>query len=252
MDGLDSRWRSYFGTRQGGEPAADRPEAPSATIDLVELYSADPELAQAVLDRPARVLEAARSALRAVTGSAAPVRLRVENNPHLCGVGEVTARHLHDLVTVRGAVETVDPVGAVPVRARYRCPACDETRETTPDGLEPTEPARCDGCGRRGGFEFQPAASAFVDARPITLAATDEDGSERPDGGSLRAYVYGDLVDAAAEGDHVGVTGILRAREREGTPLWERYLDGLGVRAEREISPPTTLADTLDSHWDPG
>jgi len=250
MDALDSRWRSYFEARHGTDP--DDPGRPSATIDLVELYSADPELAQAVLDRPTRVLAAARTALREVADGSGPVQLRVENNPHLCGVGELSTRHLHDLVTVRGVVGTTEAVGAVPVTARYRCPACGVERETSPEGLDPAAPVRCGDCGWDGDFEFRSEASEFVDAQPLTLTPIPGEGSESPRARSLRAYVHGDLVGAVEEGDHVGVTGIFRTRCPEGAPLWERYLDGLGVRAEREISPPATLADTLDSHWEPG
>lgn len=250
MDTLASRWRSYFETHRGSDADSDGSAPPSATIDLVELYRADPDLAQAVLDRPTTVLGAARTALRAVTESSSPVQLRVENNPHLCDVGAVSARHLRDLVTVQGVIDATGRAGAVPITATYRCPACETTRETSPEGLEPTEPARCDSCEWHGDFEFRPEGSEFVDAQPLTLAPIDGDGSGRGID-SLRAYVYGELIGTAAEGDRVGITGIVRARESESGPLWERYLDGLGLRAEREISPPETLADTLDSHWDP-
>lgn len=250
MDALRSRWRSYFEAHADDPEPDDGAASLSATIDLLALYDADPDLAQVVLERPVPVLEAARVALRDLAESSVPVRFRVENNPHLCGVEAVSARHLRELVTVRGAVEATGPVGAVPVTAGYRCPACGARRETSPDGLEAMAPARCEECGWDGEFAFRPGDSEFVDARRVTLGpiAADEPDRRRTD--SVPAYVYGDLVGAVEAGEHVGVTGILRARPREDSPLWERYLDGLGVRAEPENSPPETLADRLDSHWE--
>ena len=141
--------------------------------------------------------------------------------------------------------------GATPVTARDRCPGCETTREVSPDGLEPTEPARCGNCGWDGSFEFRPEASAFVDTQRLTLVPLADEETEESGTESLRAYVYGEMVGGVDEGDHVGVTGIFRAREGSETPVWERYLDGLGIRAERDISPPGTPAETLDSHWVP-
>jgi len=246
MGGLDGRWKSYFRAHSDSDDVGGGPGRPSATIDLVELYGADPDLAQAVLERPARGLETARTAFRGVAGASVPVQLRVENNPHLCGVGEISARHLYDLVTVQGTVETVGSIGATPVTARYRCRGCGATQEACPDGLEPSEPARCGSCGWDDGFEFRPEESEFVDTQPLTLVPLADEGTE-----SLRAYVYAGMVGGADEGDHVGVTGIFRAREGSETPVWERYLDGFGIRAEREISPPRTLTEALDAHWVP-
>jgi replicative DNA helicase Mcm len=253
MGSLAGRWRSYFATECQSDVEEVTPNDSSGgavTIDLIELHGADQDLARAALERPDPVLAEARSVLRELTDASAPIQLRIENNPHLCGVSDVSARQFHDLVTVRGVVEAVDPVRASTVSAQYTCPACGASIRTSSTGIEHEEPIRCDGCEWDGHFEFHPAESAFVDTQRLTLAPTAEQREERPRSESLPVYVHGDLVAETAEGDHVGITGILRVRRRSEPPLYTPYLDGLGIRDERDISPPETLEAALDSYWD--
>ena len=254
MDSPGERWRSYFAStgQLEAEPARrGNPSTRSVTIDLVRVHRADGELAQAVIRSPDRLLSAARSTLWDLTEASVPIQLRVENNPHLCAVSDLSARQLDDLVTAKGVVDTAGPIRASAVSARYVCPACDASVTISPTGVERREPTRCERCEWGGGFEFDPSGSEFVDTQRLGLTPVpdERDDSHRPE--PFTVYVHGDLVGEIPTDSHVGVTGVLRVRESSETPLSEPYLDALSVRDERDVSPPDTLREALDSHWEP-
>jgi replicative DNA helicase Mcm len=253
MDSLSERWRSYFEAECQPEieaVAEQNSSKQSVTIDLVEVYQTDEELARAVLAHPDRVLPPARAALGKLVEASFPVRLRIENNPHLCDVSELSARRFHELVTVEGVVESVGPVQASTVTARYSCPACGESASTSSAGVEHDEPTRCDGCGWDGSFDFHPAESTFVDTQRFTLGPATDQRDDGPRPAPHPVYVHGDLVDEVTEGDHVRVTGVVRVSRSPETPLYTPYLDGRGIHDERDISSPDSLEAALDSYWD--
>lgn len=253
MDAAAERWRSYLTAQCRSTLEAVREQYPSersVTIDLIELHSESPALVRSLFDDPDTMLSAARSAVRELVDTPGPIQIRIENNPHWCGVPEVSSDQLYDLVTVEGTVESVDATDATVVTAVYDCPACGTAIVTSPAGVEPADPVYCDACEWGGPFEFRPERSEFLDTQHLSLgpASGEQDAQESLD--SLSVYLHGALVGRLSAGAHVGVTGVLRARRRSGTGVYALYLDGYSVRAERDLSPPASLGERLDTYWE--
>lgn len=228
----------------------DYPSTQSITIDLVELHSTTQDLAQTVLSRPDQALSKAHEVLHELIDISGPLQLQLKNNPHLCNITDISATQLYDLITVNGSVETVGPLQASVVTAQYTCPACNASFSTSSTGIERTEPTRCDACGWDEHFEFKPAQSEFVDTQRLTLTPASDQRTDDHQLKSLPVYVYGDLVDQVNEDDHIGVTGILRVRHSDDTAPYTLYLDGRGIREERDFSAPASLEAALDSYWE--
>lgn len=173
MDSLSESWQSYFLNRcqTDVEALAEAfPSRRSLYVDLIDLHEFDSELCQSLFDTPDRVLSAGTAVLSDITDISRPIHVRVENNPHQCPVSAIQARHLHDLVTVEGVVESVASVRMTATRAQYDCPACDASTARSPAGIEVDAPARCDACGWDGQFTFRPTRSQFVDVQRLALA----------------------------------------------------------------------------------
>lgn len=252
MESLTEQWRSYFEAecRTDLETVTQNfPSTRSITVDLIELHSVNQQLAQTVLDHPDRSLSEARAVLRDLVDVSGPIQLRVKNNPHQCAVADIAAHQLHELLTVQGAVETVETPQVSAVTAYYLCPVCNASLSMSPAGIERTEPTRCAECNWDGNFNFQPTHSEFVDTQRFTIGPSSDQHTDSAHPKSLPVYVHSDLVGQVMEGDHIAVTGILRVRHQTETPLSTLYLDGCSIRQERDLSPPESLEAALDSQW---
>lgn len=252
MKSLAKRWHSYFiaesQTERKTAGTQDTLTQP-VTIDLVELYRTDQELSQAVLSHPDRVLPEARAVLCELADLSPPVQLQVQNNPQLCAVSEVSAHQCYELVTVNGMVDSVGPIEAAPVSACYTCPACDASLRTSSAGIAREEPITCTDCEWNGDFAFHPAESAFIDTQQFTLCSKPDQRNNHPHRESLSVYLRGSLVGQVTADDHVIVSGVLRLDHTPETSPCTPYLEGYGLRGERDISPPESLEAAIDSYW---
>lgn len=252
MESLAEQWRSYFEAECRTEIETVMQEYPSRrsiTVDLIDLHSVNQHLAQTVLNSPDESLSEARTVIRDLIDVSGPIQLRLKNNPQQCDVSEITAQRLHDLLTVQGAVKTVETPQASVVTARYHCPVCSASLSRSPAGIERIEPTHCGECGWDGDFDFQPRHSEFIDTQRLTLNTRSDTYDADPESTSLPVYVHGDLVGQVVESDHIAVTGILRVYHQPETPLFTPYLDGCSLREERDISPPGSFEEILDSQW---
>lgn len=252
MDSLSESWQSYFLNRCQTDVEALAevfPSRRSLYVDLIDLHEFDSELCQSLFDTPDRVLSAGTAVLRDITDISRPIHVRVENNPHQCPVSAIQARHLHDLVTVEGVVESVASVRMTATRAQYDCPACDASTARSPAGIEVDAPARCDACGWDGQFTFRPTRSQFVDVQRLALAPPPDTRREGPRSHALSAYLADDLVGAVTEDERYCLTGILRVHQTDRSAQFSPYLDSLNVHEERDRFSPDDPETALDSYW---
>lgn len=239
-------WRSYLGTHREADvrSLADAyPSDRSLTVDLLELHDVDPDLVDALFDDPVGVLRAGREALEAVGAFAGPVFVRPTNNPQQLSASSVRARHVHELVTVDGVVESIGPPRATAATAAFECLDCGARRDVRVGGIELSEPSDCPECDGRGGFAFRPAESSFVDLQRATVASPDEDGE------SLSVYLSANLVGTVTAGQRCRTTGILRPRRAEHSNAFETYLDATTVSDEQWGVEPDDFREMLDAYW---
>lgn len=247
---IEGGWRSFFGGpyRPAVEELAGAyPDRRSLYVDVVDLHDHDAEFANALFAEPDRFLRAAAATLRELHDGFGRVNVRLENNPGLVGVADLGTRHLHELVTVEGAVETVEPVRTAAATAVFGCPSCGETTDTRPTGLRLSDPVGCDGCGWDGALELRHRDSRFVDHQRVTLI---EPGADEASGASIDAVLDDDIVGAVEPGDQVLVTGIVRVDREGGSNRFERYLDAVSVSEERGGRDHDALDDVIRSQWE--
>lgn len=251
--GIDDVWRSYFEERCRSDVenlAEAYPDRRSLHVDLVDLYGYDDEFAVAFFDDPGRYLRRAASVLCAGHDGFDYVNVRVRNNPSLFRLADLGAGHLHELVTVEGVAESVDPAGTTAAVAVFECEACGAGVEQHPHGVRLSTPRHCGACDRAGALAFRPARSTFVDLGRVEFTPPHD---ERADGESPRTvdlYLADDLSDAVDAGDRFLATAVVRPVRVGPSNRFDLCLDGVAVAEERRPVPDRSLAEVIQSRWE--
>lgn len=242
---LRERWQDVYRDRRDAvrRLVRDYPEERSLSVDLVDLHDRDPQLAEALFSDPDRVLRRGAETLADLHEELDRVNLRVENHPGLLAADAVRARHVGELVTVEGVVAERGPVGARLGEGAYACRDCEHEHRRYVSGVEARTPGDCPACG--GELSLRRSASRFVDVRRL--------GVRGADGGLLDVYVDDDLVGVAAPEDRVFATGVVRLDRREGTGLFDFYLDALSVEVghrQTRGDGDDEVRDLIESRWE--
>jgi replicative DNA helicase Mcm len=250
---LAEGWDDYFDDVAAPEVRAlaeAYPDRRSLYVDLIDLHDYDADLLEELFADPDRVLSAGAEALRDRSDAFGRVHVRVRNNPQLLAASGVRARHLQELVSVEGVVESIDAPGMRARRVVYECPACGETLAAAPRGLELADPNRCDGCGWGGPFEFCRDRSAFVDLQELRLV-DPPDERDGDDHRGVDVLLGDDLVGSVAADDRRVVTGVVRARGDAGRNRFTPYLDAVAVGQARATggADDEAISDVLESRW---
>ncbi len=142
------------------------------------------------------------------------VTIRFRNLPESTHLRMLGAANIAKLVMVEGIIVRATPVQPQVMRAAFKCKRCGETAYLDQTGPFLKAPLKCDvpHCQSKGPFEFVQEGSTFIDYQQIRIQERPED---LPPGQLPRTLnvklVSRDLVDKARPGDHVAITGIVRA-----------------------------------------
>jgi replicative DNA helicase Mcm len=194
----------------------------SLVVDFDDLIVADLTLAENLRERPDEFLQHANSAAHA--------QLEIEDSEYASGTEEVTVRfrklpeatplrmlgaaNIGKLVLVEGIIVRATPVQPQVMRAAFKCKRCGESAYLDQTGPFLKAPMKCEvpHCQSKGPFDFLQEESTFVDYQRIRIQERPED---LPPGQLPRVLnvklVSRELVDKGRPGDHVAVTGIVRA-----------------------------------------
>ncbi len=207
----------------------------SLLVDFKEIERFDPELADALLDNPDYVLEAAEKALSSIdiplleAEEFAPhvrvFNLPKENSPVLRDIG---AAHIGRLISIEGLVRAVTEVRPKLEVAVWECRRCASTYSVVQPPQHLKMPNICE-CKHRD-FALVAEKSTFTDWQKIQVQEPIEllKGSEQPT--NLHIYMTDDLVNRVSPGTHTKVTGIVRLRHpKDKDTIYERYLEALHV-----------------------
>jgi len=217
----------------------------SITVDFSDLYSYDPELAEALVEDPVTVLKEASQALYEIVEIEDPeyarrkkkFLVRVDGLFETVEIRRVRSHLVGKLIQVEGIVTRMHPVKSRLVKIVYRHEKCGGEFEWPPGDEvfdETTEkPSICPICGEGGGKFIQvKEKSKYVDWQKVVLQEKPEDvpGGQMPR--SIEVYLTEDLVDTARPGDRVLVVGIPKL-ERQGSMrslLYDIYLEANNIR----------------------
>ncbi|MEF8783787.1 MAG: LAGLIDADG family homing endonuclease [Haloarculaceae archaeon] len=242
IDKFEEFYRNYY-RNEIGELAQQYPtEEKSLYVDWGDLYRFDPDLADDVRTKPQQLLEYAEEALRLydlpVDVSLGQAHVRIENLPDATDIREIRADHRDSLIAVQGIVRKATDVRPKITDAAFECQRCGTlTRIPQIDG-DFQEPHECQGCERQGPFRINFDQSEFVDAQKIRVQESPEGlrGGETPQ--SIDVSIEDDITGEVTAGDHVEVTGTLKldqqGSERDQSPMFDVYMDGLTVTIEDE------------------
>jgi replicative DNA helicase Mcm len=242
IDRFEEFYRNYY-RNEIGELAQRYPtEGKSLYVDWGDLYRFDPDLADDVRNKPGQLVEYAEEALRLydlpVDVSLGQAHVRIRNLPETTDIREIRADHRGSLIAVQGIVRKATDVRPKITDAAFECQRCGTlTRIPQSDG-DFQEPHECQGCERQGPFRINFDQSEFVDAQKLRVQESPEGlrGGETPQ--SIDVNVEDDITGEVTAGDHVRVTGTLRldqrGSDRERSPMFDVYMDGLTVTIEDE------------------
>lgn len=201
----------------------------SLLIDFEDLMRFDHELAEALIEKPSRYIEAASYAVGDVmkiinlnyARKIREFRARFRRLPELTPLRRIRAEHLGKLIMIEGILTRASSVKQQLVVGVFECPHCGnimkvEKREGE-GRINPPERCTNPDCKHRGNFTLLIEDSIFMDWQRLTIQEKPE---ELPPGQlprSIDAIAKDDIVDVARPGDRVIVVGILKPRP-EFTP----------------------------------
>jgi len=140
--------------------------------------------------------------------------VRFRNLPESTHLRMLGAANIGKLVLVEGIIVRATPVQPQVMRAAFKCKRCGETAYLEQSGPFLKAPLKCEvpHCQSRGPFEFVQDGSTFIDYQSIRIQERPEDlpPGQLPRSLSVK-LISRDLVDRARPGDHVAITGIVRA-----------------------------------------
>lgn len=195
-------------------------------INFEDLLESDPKLAEQLIEKPIRVIEAASTAIRDVMSTinmayARKVRkfiARFKKLPELTPIRKIRSEHVGKLIMIEGILTRVSSIKQQIVKAAYRCEKCSEITyvEAADVNERITPPERCTHCGGKI-FKLIPEESEFIDWQRLTIQERPEELPPAQLPRSIEAIAREDLVDIAKPGDRIVVVGILRSvREQHG------------------------------------
>ncbi len=194
----------------------------SVIVDFEDLMVFDMALAQNLRDKPDEYFKhidrAAYSQLEIEDSEYASkteeVIVRFRNLPESTHLRMLGAANIGKLVMVEGIIVRATPVQPQVMRAAFKCKRCGETAYLDQTGPFLKAPLKCEvpHCLSKGPFQFVQDGSTFIDYQQIRIQERPED---LPPGQLPRALsvklISRDLVDKARPGDHVAITGVVRA-----------------------------------------
>ena len=194
----------------------------SFVVDFEELLSAEPKLAQQLLDHPDEYLEYANRAAKAQLQIEEPeyaeelvnITVRFEGLPEVTPLRILGSKHISRFVMLEGIVVRASPARPLVMEAAFKCKWCGAMSTVIQSGPFLTAPPHCSApeCRRKSSFDFIQEESTFIDSQDVRIQERPED---LPPGQLPRwldiKLLERDLVDMARPGDHVVVVGIARA-----------------------------------------
>ncbi len=192
------------------------------TLDFDDLMVFDMELARNIVERPDDYFEhvnaAAYTQLETEDSEYAQklerITVRFRSLPESTHLRMLGAANIGRLVMVEGIIVRATPVQPQVMRAAFKCKRCETPSYSEQSGPFLKAPLRCTNptCQSKGPFDFLQEESTFVDYQQVRIQERPED---LPPGQLPRTLnvklISRDLVDKARPGDHVAITGIVRA-----------------------------------------
>lgn len=238
-----------------GELLNAYPRDRSLYVDVLELYEFNESFTRGLFSKPDRYLRAGAEALREMDDTFDRVNVRLTNHPGLLGLENLRARHVDELVTLDGVVESVDPVQAIPNPAVFGCQRCGHAVQRRSRGRV-ERPGDCPECGARESFQLAVDRSTLVDVQRLRLEAPPAGNrSETDPTAAIDVLLDDDLVGTVGVGERLLATGVVRVESRTDSGRFDFYLDAnaideepVGVQETDDVS--AELRNAITDRWE--
>ena len=192
-------------------------------VKFSDLERCDPEFARELLERPEKMLGAARAALLRIDlpndTSLDRVLVRITELPGRFRIRQLNSAHIDRLIAIEGRVVKADKARSKRVSsAVFLCLRCGNVFLQNLTRVDRADPeVRCSNyeCGRRGPFRPLINNSGYVTAQKIQLQEFLEDIKEGVPPRELDVELEDHLVGRAFPGDWVIINGVLRFHPRK-------------------------------------
>jgi replicative DNA helicase Mcm len=196
-------------------------------INFEDLLEYDQQLAEQLIEKPSKVIEAASAAIRDVMMSSININYarkvkrfiaRFKKLPEVIPIRKIRSEHVGKLIMIEGILTRVSSIKQQIVKAAYRCEKCSEITYVEAASLDEriNPPEKCQHCGGRV-FKLIPEESEFIDWQRLTIQERPEELPPAQLPRSIEAIAREDLVDVAKPGDRIIVVGILKSvKEHSG------------------------------------
>ncbi len=188
----------------------------SLVINFQTLDEYDPDLADALLDEPQRIITLFNNAVKDIElpVEVENIHVRFSNLPSRAEIPirKLRSKHIGKFVSLRGIVRAATDVRPTMTVGTFECPSCGTLIEVIQTESKLRQPTMCS-CGRKGRFKL--VDKKLVDTQKIIVEEMPEllEGAEQPK--RLTIFLAEDLVDPKMEkvvtpGSKVIVNGILK------------------------------------------
>jgi len=213
-------------------------EKKSLDIDCDDILDYDPELYEAIVERPVDVIPIAEDALKSILlGEDVFVRFYNAKSEEI-EIRDLRSIHVNKFIQVMGIVGRSSEVKPEIVEAVFQCQRCGHIQIVEQIEEFFKKPGICENpaCGRNGPFKLLEDQSKFRDWQVLKIQERPEKlrGGRMPR--RINLIIRDDLVELAKAGDRVTVTGILKTVQ-ESTfkgkkTTFRKYIDVNSIRIE--------------------
>jgi replicative DNA helicase Mcm len=260
-------WLDYFALRDLSSKirfiADNYPEARSIEIDFRDVFQANGELAEVILDRPDMVVRVGEAAINSLLepDQKVGINLRIRNlfKNEKISIRDLRAENLSKFISLEGIVRKVTEVRPKLLVGVFSCTSCGFKQDIDQDPFHYTEPLECPkddgGCGKRAGsttFKFQITESLFIDSQKIEIQEFPEGlrGGDQPQ--RIAIILEDDLCGEVSPGDRISITGSLKAKQRkEGqtkATVFDIYLHGNCIDSNDQVYDDMELTEEDINH----
>ena len=222
----------------------------SLVIDFADLYSYDPDLGRATIDRPAELIPAYERVVKQLLSRVdleyaeqTRIHVKFKNVPNKKKLGEIRSRDIYKLVSIEGVVVKTTPPTSVIDKAAYVCVPDGHLNLVDQERIDITieRPTQCEYCNSRV-LKFDPTQSIYIDHQRIVVQEKPED---LPPGQLPRSTVVellDDLVGTVVPGDRVTITGIVKVRAiARNSKYFRTYIEANHIEKPEEKYAPVKL-----------
>jgi len=255
-------WLDFFALRNLATRvryiADSHPEKRSLEVDFSDIFNANGDLAETLLDQPEMVIRVGESAINSLLepDQKVAINLRVRDlyRRQWISIRDLRAENLSKFIALEGIIRKATEVRPKLLMGVFSCTSCGFKQELLQDTFHFTEPLECPkddgGCGKRAGsttFKFIVHDSLFIDSQKIEIQETPEGlrGGDQPQ--RIAIFLEDDLCGRVSPGDKITLTGILKAKQRKegqvkGT-VFDIFLQGNCIEPNDQVFDEMNLTE---------